>query len=293
MPRIGFVLLTHQKPMQVRRLVDRLTALFDGPPIVCHHDFSRCPLPLDGLPGNVSFVLPPLPTTWAGFSVVEATVRALRQLYDGPAGPDWCVLLSGSDYPVKPAARVLGDLDAGGYDAHIHHEPIEWPAFSRDWQRECYERYCTKTLRVRTLTARLRPTAREIRVRHPLLARPFLPFTRRFRCFAGSQWFCVNPRAAACIIDGHAAHPELAAHYRDLRFPEESYFQCLLANVPHLRLNQENWRYIDWSADEAHPKTLGIADLPALLASPAHFARKFDMDADSVVLDALDAEVLG
>lgn len=40
-------------------------------------------------------------------------------------------------------------------------------------------------------------------------------------------------------------------------------------------------------AQEEVEKTLSIEDLPALLSSPAHFARKFDIDGDARILDEL------
>lgn len=259
---IGFVLLTHHKPHMIERLVAKLCAMFDAPPIACHHDFSKCDLRVEALPGNVSFVRPHVETAWAQFSEVEATARAIRLLYESPSAPDWFVYLSGADYPIKPARQILQDLRATSSDAYINAELIRHDAFKRPWQQLCYQRYCTK-----------KPN----------------PFSRDFECYAGSQWFCANRRAAEYIIEFHATKTALADHYRDLQFTSESYFQCILANAPHLRLTEETWRYTDWSAGGSHPKTLGVEDLPKLLASPAHFARKFDADADARILDALDA----
>jgi hypothetical protein len=50
--------------------------------------------------------------------------------------------------------------------------------------------------------------------------------------------------------------------------------------------------YIDWSAGDEHPKTLGVSDLLHLRSSHALFARKFDMGVDADVLDALDEHAL-
>jgi hypothetical protein len=286
---IGFVLLTHSKPEQIRRLIDRLNTMFDRPPIVCHHDFGQCDLPVETFPGNVSFVRPSLPTGWGQFSVVEATVRAIRKMYEVPGSPDWFVLLSGADYPIKPAAQIRRELAAWPYDAHIHHELIQANHFERDWQRECYDRYCTKRVSYASVSKRLRPKRRVLELKHPLLTRLFLPFSTRFRCYAGSHWFCANRRAAEYILRFHATRPSLASHYLSVYIPEESYYQCILANAPDFKLNNTDYRYTDWSAGGPHPKTLGIEDLPLLLSSTAHFARKFDIDRDATILDELDA----
>lgn len=290
-PKVGFILLTHAKPHQIIRLVTRLNQMFDHPPIVCHHDFSKCALPLNSFPGNVSFVQPHLQTGWAEFSVVEATVRSLEQMYEGPSSPDWFVLLSGADYPVKSAAQILHDLNAGSYDAHIHFELIGTNALESDWQTQCLDRYCTKSFSFPSITKRLRPTRRLLRLKHPLLTRAFLPFSKNLRCFAGSQWFCANRRSAQYIIEFHKTKPDLATHYRKLMSTEESYFQTILANAPNLQLNNNSWRYTDWAAGGGHPKTLLFDDLPKILSSSAHFARKFDIDTDVRILNELDATI--
>ena len=103
---------------------------------------------------------------------------------------------------------------------------------------------------------------------------PFLPFKRGFRGFAGSQWFAGNRRAAHQIVCHHARKTKLKTHYRSLLFAEESYFQCILANAPDLKIHNENYRYIDWSAGGSHPKMLALCDLPALVSSEDDSARK-------------------
>ena len=290
---IGFVLLTHDKPQQVLRLVRRLTVMFHQPRIVVHHDFSKCSLPLHAFPHNVSFVRPHVVTGWGHFSVVEAGIAAIRHLYDVSASPEWFVLLSGADYPIKSAARVVRELHAGNYDAFMRAERIDATGHSHTdyWQRESYRRYLTKTFSYPSLTKRLRPTRRRMRVDHPLLTRPFLPFSSKFRCFSGDHWFSANREVAKYILEQHSPDSSLARHYRTVESADESYLQSIVGNAPHLRLSNDPLRYQDWSAGGPHPKTLGVADLPLLLASPAHFARKFDMDADSDILDALDLAV--
>ena len=289
---IGFVLLTHTKPTQTQRLVNRLNVMFDEPPIVCHHDFAKCALPIKEFPTNVSFVQPPSPTGWGTFPTVEAALRAIKQMYDAPASPDWFVLLSGSDYPIKPAATIRSQLEGSPYDAYILHDLIQYNNWKDDWWlRLCYERYCTKTWYYPSLTKRLRPMRRALVLKHPLLTRPFLPFSDHFRCYAGQFWFTANRRAAEYILRFYATRPRLASHYRSSHVPnpEESYFNCVLGNAPGLKLDNNDYRYIDWSRGGPHPKTLGMEDLPKLLSSTDHFARRLDIDHDARILDELDA----
>ncbi len=286
-PPLGFILLNHNRPQQFQRLIDRLNTMFQFPPIVCHHDFSQCALPTELFPPNVSFVRPHLRTAWGCFSLVEATMRAMEQMYAAPVNPGWFALLSGTDYPIKPAAQILADFRAATYDAAIQFELIRANDFKRHWQEVCYQRYYALNVTVPVM-AGWRLARRRLAINHPLLTKPFLPFNKNFACYAGAQWFCANRRTAQHLLKFHKANLKLANHYRKIMAPDESYFQTILANAPQFKLHNDNFRYLDWSAGEAHPKTLRLEDLPKLQASTAHFARKFDVEQDSIVLDELD-----
>jgi hypothetical protein len=68
--------------------------------------------------------------------------------------------------------------------------------------------------------------------------------------------------------------------------------QSVLVNSGKFRFVPYGTHYIDFSKSRNnHPKTLGVADLPAMLASGAHWARKFNPGADPEVLDILDRHI--
>ena len=87
-------------------------------------------------------------------------------------------------------------------------------------------------------------------------------------------------------------HKNFARHYKPVRLADESYFQTLLVNFSSLKLKNQTMHYIDWSRGGPNPKTLTVDDLEPMLASGRHFARKFDDQIDSNVLDELDRRVL-
>ena len=272
MTKLGFVILSHRCPEQTRRLIDRLVTMFDGPPIACHHDFSQSHLDVCNLPSTFRLVQPHRKTEWAEFSVIEATLLALRLLYQTDH-PDWFAVLSGADYPIKPAEKILQDLQTTSADALMRYRLIDKSAPKHTWQRQCLRRYRRRSWQLR-------------------LGKPPPPFSRKFRCFAGSQFFTANVRCAEHLLAATPQHRRLARHYARVFCPEESFFQCLLCNAPQLRVANEHFRYIDWSSGGNHPKTLTCDDLPELTASPAHFARKFDIKQDAAVLDRLDEFIL-
>lgn len=302
-PPIGFVLLVNPfNPLaQSERLIRTLNRMFNHPPIACHHDFGQNPQFIANCPPNVRLVRPHVDTKWADFSCIEAAVRAIQLLYSEANSPDWFVYLSGSDYPIKPAARILNDLQSSPFDTHIEHIPVQRhppphsPLEGRleghkgsDWPRVCHRRYCSVPVTIPWITKRLHLTTRTFQLEHPLFTAGRLPFSPQLRCFAGEAWFCANRRAAGKILDSYARDTKLGDHYRKVLCPEESYFHTVLANSSDLRLSQDPLRYMDWMASGNHPKILTMDDLPKLKNSGAHFARKFDESKDAAVLSELD-----
>ncbi len=294
MSQIGFVLLTHMKPHQTLRLVRRLNSMFGNPPIACHHDFGKCPIPDGFLPDNVSFVRPHVDTAWATFSIVKATALGLEELYRRPDSPDWCMIISGSCYPTKPAAQILANLNSGGYDAHFNGLNLHRDALETELHRYYYSRYCTIEYTFRSLDKRLRPRMRRFRLPY-FLENRLLPFRNGMRPFAGSNWFSLSRRASEYIIQFQKTQKAaaLTKHYDGLFCPEESYFHTIVYSAPELKVHSDNWLYTDWSEKTFHPKQLTLDDLDALQASPTHFARKFDLDVHPDVLDALDLIIDG
>jgi len=116
MSAIGFAIVSYDEPDQLRRLARTLDAVYEHPPIVCHHDFSQCPMETQEVEPFVHFVRPHVETGWGIVATVAAAVSALstlQELHD----PDWMFLLSGSCYPVKPADVVRQVLGALPFDA--------------------------------------------------------------------------------------------------------------------------------------------------------------------------------
>jgi len=286
---LGFILLTHGGPRQSLRLMDRLNAMFNFPPIVWHHDFSKCALPETKFPPNVSFVRPHVKTNWTEFSVVQAELRAMAQMYERPDAPERFVLLSGADYPIKPARQIIADLQAGDFDGHLDFRRISEEDQSTPHLTTLYRRHICFNFPPA-------PLFRWMNRRWPMFTRPYrgpfkrlLPFSRELECYAGSQWFVGSRRVAEYILEFHRTKPKLARFYRWTMFPDESYFHTIVMNAEsRLKINNNNWRYLDWSECEIHPKTLKMEDLPKLLASPHHFARKFNLEVDAEIFDRLD-----
>jgi hypothetical protein len=287
---LGFVILSHDSPEQVLRLVDRLAALYGQPPIVIHHDFSKSELDAALLPSCASVVRPHIVTARAQWSLVEATVLGLRGLYARHDAPDWFSVISGADYPVKPATAVLAELRHSPGDAFMQYQHISAETAETEWQHRCVWRYFRRHFRLPDIVQSRMPFA-ENRAWPGWCAAPSLPFSREFQCYAGSQWFTANRKCAERILRWYDSKNQLTSHYERSRVPvpDESYFQCVLVNDTSLTIVNDNKRYLEWG-QSGRPRTLTGQDLPSIMASSAHFARKFALG--DAVLDDLD-RILG
>lgn len=306
-PRVGFVLVAHNHPRQLLRLVLRLISLYDNPPLVCHFDFSQSSLEVLDFPRQVQFVRPHISTKWGHISYWLAFRAALQTLYETSQAPEWFVLLSGSDYPTQPPSSVLQQLETGGFDAYLDHRRIRHPfvpdsyvnyedhGFGRaEWIPLAYDRYVAVTAWLPGISLKeMKPIRAPIGImRSEFLVRPFTPFSSTVHCFGGDGWITGNRKTAERILAQNDLNRALLAHYSTRAIPEESLTHTILCNQTDLRISADNLRYADWTADGAHPKILRMEDLPAILASKAHFARKFDLQNHGEVLDAID-QVIG
>src|SRR3954451_20508151 len=99
MTPIDFIVLAHTRPAQVRRLLARLAPL--GGTTYLHVDASDAES--DG--ERNAELLPRRPAPWGSFGLVEATLEGVRA-FVARGGGSHVVLLSGADYPIKPASAI-------------------------------------------------------------------------------------------------------------------------------------------------------------------------------------------
>ena len=235
--RIGFVILSHNNPQQLRRLVRCLQRIYDNPPIAIHHDFGQSPLCQDDFPSDVQFVTPHVKTGWGKFSLVVAALRAIELLYQN-ATPDWFVLLSAADYPTMPAEKVLEELTSNGMDALLDYREVPKLSDSRHKFTSGFRSHsqlasilgpCNSSLSYPTpenpalnhfvLSNNLELAWRRYmgfyvwlpvirsgpRIGRYMLDLPFedwrSPFAPDFKCLYGDQWFAGNREVAGILLN--------------------------------------------------------------------------------------------
>lgn len=297
-PILGFVILSHAATPNLERLVSVLNRLYDTPPIVIHHDLSQSllPLPPQQRASNISIVDPHFKTQWADFSIVEAFLAALELLHEKYA-PDWFAFLSTECYPAMSADDVLNELATSPYDAYVESVKVTLELEpKRNWLARKVARL-SQMVGLADKPAAQDPAVKNRRrwingcyYRYVASAKPeTTPFSSDFECYAGELWLTANAKAAKILISSRREHEKLFHHYSGVFCPDESYWQTILNNHRDLRICPSNKRYAAWSPGDIHPKELSEEDLPKILDSKCHFARKFTATKSGHLIEALDA----
>jgi hypothetical protein len=118
MRKLVFTVLAHQDPAMLLALCRSL----DGHPVVVHLDAKAALEPFAATAGleHVTIVEDRIPVAWGGFSMVEATLRLYREALRIAGDDDaTIVLLSGSDYPVRPIAEFQEFVTQAKWSEHI------------------------------------------------------------------------------------------------------------------------------------------------------------------------------
>ncbi|MEO1766696.1 beta-1,6-N-acetylglucosaminyltransferase [Thiobacter aerophilum] len=301
---VAYLVMAHHKPQQLLRLLERLRRDSPNALIALHFDGKQpVPEPARLAALDVGLIIPRITVQWGDYSMVEAVLAGYRRLLT-ENGWRYVQLISGQDYPLRPLAQSERALLKEAQDAYLDASPEHEYLY-----RYCYRYWVLPKFRhayllppwvkafagiVRT---RLNQSQRFIRLeRRPRglpqllgVRRHRLPFSESWPCWFGSDWFVLSRQAVEYLLETLDQRPGLVALYRTSLIPSESLFATVLCNSP-LRVHcGDNRRFILWASDTAaHPVTLTMEHLPAMIASGKDFGRKFDADRDSAVLDALD-----
>jgi hypothetical protein len=278
---LAYLIRAHHRPKQLVRLVERLTTP-EASFVV--HVSARTADDIyasmrEGLAGrdDVHWV-PRVAAYYSGFSLVRSMLAGLEEV--AAAGlPAHTVLLSGQDYPLRPAAEIQGFLAKRPGQSLVEHFPIpteRWPEEDGGLNRIRYRHF-----------ERIRFRTRILRV--PGLRRSF---PEGLRPWGGSAWCVLSDEAVRTLLAFSERRPDAYRFFRHVKTPDEIYLQTVLMNSSlRDRVVNEPVHHIEWVGG-SHPLTFKSADFDRLSASGMPFARKFDVEEDAEILDRIDRELL-
>jgi hypothetical protein len=316
--KVWYFIQTHKNPEQIYRLVRTIKQSSQNARILIAHDFTKFPLdisPLQDL-SEIHLIKVTKPVVRADFSLLRPFLMAIDWLLQYEPDFDWLVYLSGQDYPVKPTAEIENFLAHTEYDGFIRH----WQVLSADspwgkgrgWKRYfCrfyrFPEWSRPLLKLAVDATQIRKKIKigKIRALIPDL-QPFFtygawvgvpvkttPFHQDFVCYGGFLWNTLSGNCVKYFKEFTDSNPEIIHYYKGTASPEESLIQTILVNSQKFNLCNDDKRYFDiHNQPGGHPRTLGVQDYSTLTSGDFHFARKFDPEKDSEILDLLDRKGL-
>jgi hypothetical protein len=276
--KVAYLILAHHQPNHLAKLV---TALKGSRAIFfVHIDAKADDLAFRtalGKASDVVFVRSRKRIYWGGYSMVSATLSLLSTARASDDSITRFCLLSGSDFPIKPADQLMNELISEKEFLRVDRslDVVDGSGFSNR-TRFYYFNDVPFNLR-KVLSRRVR--------RDPYSKVPL---------YHGSQWWSLTRDAVDYIFEFLKANPDYAQFMKHVHCPDETFFHSIIKSSPFAgRITQDfegardlggnsqskvhGAHYIDWPAEGGrHPKTLGIEDYSELVQSNGLFARKLD-----------------
>ncbi|WP_291275036.1 beta-1,6-N-acetylglucosaminyltransferase [Flavobacterium sp.] len=293
--KIGFSILSHKEPDQVYiELVNQL-AQYPDYSIAIHHDKSKSAFDATFFKeANIDIVKETVITHWSHVNNIEALLKTFELLYDKNC--DWFVTLSANCFPIKRPAQLIDFLKNSTFDGYIECNNVNTDYFD-------FYQYFRKAFETRMLfqIPFFRKSGKfywkPIRVKRKKYTNIFKDL---YIPYHGSDWFMINRKAMKYILENKKDVKKITEFLRDVNqypdlnvCPPEVVFQTLLANNKAMNLNNNNYRYIDWTnAVNWHPNNLKEKDYDVISHSEAFFARKFDASLSMSLLEKIKEHIL-
>lgn len=271
--RMAYLLLAHEGPEQLERLIGTLLGSDTDDFVVIHADrrsalWRDLRLHLPGPAGRVHLVPDPVVVRWGHWSQVAATEKLIREAVR--LGCDHAHLLSGADWPVIPRADLIHELRGGLCHAEVR------PGHMAE-RMQTY-RFDTRWLRIDPSRDRIAYAAIwELRRLSRWLdglrgrfgsgrAQPFGPWAY------GSQWWTL-PADALSMLARELPPLLRSGRLRGTLCCDEHVVPSLIAHHFPGRI-AANRRFVRFPGDASSPRLLGAPDLPEVVASGDWFMRK-------------------
>ena len=277
---LGFIILAHNQPESIRRLVDILAT--GGHRVVIHFDSSATKADLDAVgkiaaerPGQISLISKEH-CVWGEWSLVEAVLHALREFEKMPAPPDYIHLMSGADFPIRPITDFMEFLRRNPDLDFIECCDISQKAWVKGGLgKERFRFYFPFNFRThRKSFDRMVRWQRKLRIRRklPLDLHPHM----------GSQWWTLRWSTCKKVLDFTKAHPEVPRYFKSTWIPDESYFQTVIAKlVPRKQIADLQLMFHQLTS-AGRPYVFYNDHLSILRKLPHFFARKISPDASVI-----------
>jgi hypothetical protein len=269
---IAYLILVHRFPEQFKRLFN---AIYDSNNCYLihldkkvdfefHNDVQKF---LNGFEN--CYILESENVVWGGYSMVNVELRGMKYLLNINVKWDFFINLSGQDFPLKSQEIICDFLtqQKGKSFLKVANQFLERP----DTMNRI-ENYFIETDTGFSETSQKRN------------------FLENVVSYIGGQWMILT-RDCCEFICNSGESQKFEDYYKNTLIADESFFQTLLMNSSfNGEIVSNDMRAIIWIPDgniKLRPKTFTTEDIDFLLLGDNLFARKFDDNIDSDIINIL------
>jgi hypothetical protein len=276
MAKIAYILLCHKDADGIIAQAQRLTEAGDY--IAIHfdarsprEDFDRIRQALGQNP-SVAFAARRVRCGWGAWSLVEATLLAVRAAVDRFPRATHFYMLSGDCMPIKSAeyAREFLDRDDVDYVESFDFFKSDWIKTGIREERLIYRHYFNERTHKSWFYA-----AMDLQKRLGLTRR--IPADLQIQI--GSQWWCLRRRTVEWLLDFCAKRRDVMRFFRTTWIPDETFFQTLVRHlVPEHEIRTRTLTFLMFT-DYGMPVSFYNDHYDLLLSQDYLFARKISPEA--------------
>jgi len=274
---IAYLILVHRLPKQFMRL---FTAIYEADNYYLIHIDKKAH---EELGKEIQDFLAPYPNVfisksenvvWGGYSMVQAELDGIKHLLDIDASWDYFINLSGQDYPLKSQNIIRKFLTENNGRNYLKtaDQKLKRPETMNRIENHFQE-----------LEGKLSPFTHK---------RDYL---ENVTPYIGGQWMILTRSCCEFICNSDEVK-KFEDYYANTLIADESFFQTVLMNTTfNGALVDDDKRAIIWIPDgdiKLRPKTFTKEDFNFLQLGENLFARKFDDNVDSGIIDQMKTHYL-
>lgn len=276
MAKIAYILLCHKDPEAIIQQAERLTAVgdymvihFDGR--ASDQDYAEIRAALDDNP-NVCFPRRRIKCGWGEWSLVRATLAAMRTAADNFPRATHFYMLSGDCMAIKTAQYAHDYLDQNDFDF------IEsFDFFESDWiktgmkEDRLIYRHVFNERKNKALFEWSHNLQKKLRLHRAVPS--------DIQVQIGSQWWCLRRRTVEAILQFVRERRDVVRFFRTTWIPDETFFQTVVRHlIPGDEIQCRTLTFLMFT-DYGMPVNFYNDHYDLLLSQDFLFARKISPDA--------------
>lgn len=228
---ISYLILAHNNLTHLTRMID---ALDDGYSTFYIHLDKKVEEEYTNLKDEVYVIPERFNISWGGYKMIEATLALMRYAFNHNPKADYFILISGTDFPIRPRNFLYNQLLLGKEFIDISPMPAPYKPMNRF--KYYYFEYDRRRLKFYNPKFLLEVFMKKIGLKRKI------PFT----LYVGTQWFALTHDCIEFILYTLAGRNPYEKFFRHSLVPDEAFFQTIIGNSNFRDNTVANLTYTDW-----------------------------------------------